>query len=675
MNSRNSFHPHAPLRPYSRRQILLAVVGTGALVWAADVATLRFGTATPIAIRALAHVVFDSAVIGGFGLWIATGYGDIVRALHDEKELLDQIVTDTSVGVLAVDRELRYTAWNPAMERLSGMLADEVIGRRANDVFPFLEQVGELHALKSTLEGRMVDTPLRTYTIPETGREGRFEGHYAPLRNIDREVIGVVGLIRDVTDREQRELALAHALAWQEAIVEGSSDAIFVSDVNGRFALVNEAASTLTGYGRAELLTMHISDLHDEQDLAAYRQHHDRVLAGESIVDEAKILRKDGTKVDTEFNNRRVIIDGVTYLHTVARDVTARKQNQAALARVSRAYRTLVESSPIGIFRTTIDGRFMTANNALVKMLGFDSVNDLMDMWLANLYRNPAAGAAAIASLATELETVDVEREWRRRDGTPIRVRLRKHTVRDQTGNPTFIDGFVIDVTAEHEATSQLRDSEARLRALSGQLIATQEAERSRIARELHDEIGQALTAVRLQLRASARGRSMETMRRHIANAVEIVDDAVEDVRDLMHNLRPRVLDDLGLAEAIRSHVDRLGGAAGPKITLETRELGFRPPAALESACFRIAQEALTNAMRHAGAKRIWIRVAAEGDHLVLVVRDDGEGFDVVESGPGFGLDSMRERATLAGGTLTIESGLTGTTVRASFPLTEATDA
>ncbi len=132
--------------------------------------------------------------------------------------------------------------------------------------------------------------------------------------------------VRRVTERQQVREDLGRALAWQEAIFEGSRDAVFISDADARFISVNSAACQLTGYTKAELLQMRIPDLHGPTDLEAYDRYHARIMAGEDIVSEARVLRKDGALVATEFNNRSIVIAGTKYMHTVARDISERKR-------------------------------------------------------------------------------------------------------------------------------------------------------------------------------------------------------------------------------------------------------------------------------------------------------------------------------------------------------------
>ena len=124
------------------------------------------------------------------------------------ERLLDQLVRSTTEGILAFDRELRYTLWNPAMERISGLPASRVLGRRAPEVFPFLEEIGELEYFRAALAGRTVTASHREYRVPETGRHGRFEGRYAPLLGEDGRVQGGLAIVQDVTEQEENRLAL-----------------------------------------------------------------------------------------------------------------------------------------------------------------------------------------------------------------------------------------------------------------------------------------------------------------------------------------------------------------------------------------------------------------------------------------------------------------------------------
>ncbi len=176
----------------------------------------------------------------------------------------------------------------------------------------------------------------------------------------------------------------------------------------------------------------------------------------------------------------------------------------------------------------------------------------------------------------------------------------------------------------------ELRTSRHQMEALSRRLIDVQGTERAHIARELHDQIGQALTAVKLKLQTIQRRSESPSISDSIAEGIATVDRAAEEVRSLALDLRPSALDDLGLVAALRWYTNRLGERAGIGVTFCADKLERRPPSNVETASFRVAQEALTNVVRHAKARSAVVELRRKGEHLELTVRDDGTGFDTV---------------------------------------------
>jgi signal transduction histidine kinase len=228
---------------------------------------------------------------------------------------------------------------------------------------------------------------------------------------------------------------------------------------------------------------------------------------------------------------------------------------------------------------------------------------------------------------------------------------------------------------ARREADRALREANQRLRVLSSRILEIQESERRAIARELHDEIGQVLTAVKIRLQSQPGALGSGAL----AECVGIVDEALSRVRNLSLDLRPPQLDDLGLVPALRWYLARHGGGTEGGIGFVAEVPPVRLPAAVETACFRIAQEAVTNALRHAGAQRVWVELRQRGPELHLVVGDNGAGFDAAAArdgaaaGRSLGLLGMEERAALAGGRLALISAPgRGTEVHARFALGDA---
>jgi signal transduction histidine kinase len=214
-----------------------------------------------------------------------------------------------------------------------------------------------------------------------------------------------------------------------------------------------------------------------------------------------------------------------------------------------------------------------------------------------------------------------------------------------------------------------------RDREVYARLVAVQEAERAHIARELHDVVGQALTAVRLKLLSLDRvNATTGASGAEISDSIATIDAALDQVRMAAFELRPAILDDLGLATALRGMCRRIAGSAGLAVRVRAELGDDRLPQEVETACFRVAQEAITNVVRHAGARRIDVHLALQRRQrlLVLEIRDDGSGFDAGRCGGSrcLGIIGMSERASLVGGNVEVHSEQgAGTVVTARFPV------
>lgn len=218
--------------------------------------------------------------------------------------------------------------------------------------------------------------------------------------------------------------------------------------------------------------------------------------------------------------------------------------------------------------------------------------------------------------------------------------------------------------------TADLRLAENRQRELSRRLLRVQEEERRALARELHDEIGQQLGAIKLNLKALTSGRSERNAAR-IQDGISIVDATIAQIRDRALDLRPALLDDLGLAAALDWLCHQQAQRSGIAIGLDAKPLPILPPD-LTTAIYRIVQEGITNALKHADATRIDISVFAEDNRVKLAIVDNGHGFDSLGFVPGVGLPGMRERVETLGGRLGLESTAgKGTRIDVNFDLTD----
>ncbi|MHB8912045.1 MAG: sensor histidine kinase [Lysobacter sp.] len=323
----------------------------------------------------------------------------------------------------------------------------------------------------------------------------------------------------------------------------------------------------------------------------------------------------------------------------------------------------LAKALPIGAL-VLRGGRIVTANPIAVQQLRLDPA-DWSQRPPAQLFADPAIADAALTGTLPLLSSVQLRRGGGGEDET-FRAVVGVHDL--SLDQRRFRVLLFDDLTESDRLDARLQQQNGQLLAVAGRLITVQEDERRTLSRELHDDIGQAITAIKLGVVSLA---DQDPSRQEIVDeVVAIADQTVAKLRDLSMLLRPPQLDTLGLEAAVRWQAQTLLRGAPPALELAFTALLRRPDPAVELACFRIVQEALTNVLRYAGASRVRVALAADGAMLTLAVSDDGCGFTPSEA-TGLGLVIMRERAQLLGGRLQVETAPgAGTTVRAQLPMT-----
>jgi PAS domain S-box-containing protein len=263
-----------------------------------------------------------------------------------------------------------------------------------------------------------------------------------------------------------------------------------------------------------------------------------------------------------------------------------------------------------------------------------------------------------------------------RPDGSRVPVLANVVPLRDGQGAMIGAVSCLQDITERKQVEEKLQASNEKLQLLSRRLVESQETERRHIARELHDEVGQTLTVAEMNLQVLMQSPQAAPLGGRLKESLQAVERVLEQVRDLSLSLRPSMLDDLGLEPALRWYTSRQAALAGLEAEFRVDALADRLDPVVETACFRVAQEALTNVVRHAHARAVAVEMRNQGERLHLFVRDDGVGFDVAALreqavlGASLGLLSMEERATLTDGGLECKSAPgQGTEIHAWFPL------
>jgi PAS domain S-box-containing protein len=359
-------------------------------------------------------------------------------------------------------------------------------------------------------------------------------------------------------------------------------------------------------------------------------------------------------------------------------DVTERRRARLALQASDAKYSTLVENSLIGIF-INLDGRIVFANDKFAEIFGYSRAEIIGMEALRLVHPEDRALVEGTRRKRIEGEPVPAEYESRglTKRGETIWV-VRRNTVIDYQGRRAVL-GNLVDVTRRKRMEEAIRQSESQLRHLSAQLLSAQETERARIARELHDSIGQGLSAIKFRvedvLQQVRRGGTDEAFQL-LDPVIPLIRKAIEEIRRISMDLRPATLDNLGILATVSWLCREFQGTyRGIRIVKNLTVKEQEVPESLKVVIYRILQEALNNVAKHSGADLVRIHLRKRAGRIELSVRDNGKGFEPARAfsrqveKAGYGLVSMRERTELSSGSFLLEPNEgNGTRIRASWP-------
>jgi PAS domain S-box-containing protein len=543
------------------------------------------------------------------------------------------------------------------------------------------------------------------------GHDHWFSVTGAPIRSDAGKIIGGVIAYRDVTERRSLEREIEDRAGLLQTTFDAMTDGVLILDADGAVRACNDTYRTLMGYdpvteerrlsANARRKRFHARDANGKP-FSPESWPLTRVLRGETITHESAvdlhIRARDGRKIVVSVTGAplRATDGALIGALVVMRDVTT----QRALQRETRWQARMLERAHDAIFMWELDGPILYWNHGAELLYGYSSeeaVGQISSQLLQT--ERPVSPELFKKALKRNGEWIGDIRHTTR-DGRRL-VAESRHQLLKELGGKAIVLEVCRDITERLELEQELRRSHDELeqrvlertrelasanrslRRLSRQVLEVQETERRRIARELHDEIGQALTGVKMMIetatrRAGANGANMMERQSPALDVRKAIDDALSRVRELSLDLRPAMLDSLGLLPTLLWRFENYTGQTGIEVEFHHTGLDQRFAPEVETGAYRIVQEALTNVARHAAVPVVRVQLMAIDTVLHMYIVDEGTGFEAEEAiaaGLSTGLAGMRERATLLGGDLRISSiPGAGTTIEVELPLAPGGD-
>ena len=595
------------------------------------------------------------------------------RELRESEARLRAILDNSPNLVFLKDPQGRYLHINRQFERAFHISREAIAGKTDKEVFP-AEQAAAFRANDLKVFQAGVPLEFEEVALQDDGLHTSIVSKF-PLYDGEGKPYALCGITTDITQRKAMEKALQQAEEKYRDIFDNAVEGIFQSTPGGRYLSVNPALARMYGYASPEELVRSVTDIaHEVYVDPDCRTELTNLLERQGVVRgyEYEVYRKDGSTIWISESVRAVRNDEgkILYYEGTVEDITERRRAEEERRRLA----AMIESSNDAIMSLT-EGRISFWNPAAEKLFGYSS-EEILGKPLNVLVPSHLQGKAerTFESILRGEQIQDYETERVRKDGSIVPVSLTVSPLKDVHGKIVGPFSIIRDITERKRAEEELQRTLGQVRTLSRRLEVVREDERTRIARELHDELGVRLTCLKMdlsRLQPVMNEASRPKLEEKVLSMIEQVDTTIAAVQCLVAELRPGVLDDLGLVAAIEWQCQDFEQRSGIRCLVDCKEEDIPLDSARATAAFRICQEALTNVLRHARAKEIRVHLDKLDRELVLEIHDDGQGIlpEKITAATSLGLLGMHERASAVGGTLRIV-GLPGqgTTVTLRLP-------
>jgi PAS domain S-box-containing protein len=596
-----------------------------------------------------------------------------------ESELRFRMYTESALVGVHVTQDNKFVYVNPVFAEIFGYSPQELMAGMS----PFdLVHHCDRDFLHQKINERLAGIPTEPYCVKGIKKDGSIVHCETLGRLVEYQGRpAILGTLLDVTQRLRAEESLRESEQKFRLLIETMNDGLGAIDTLKRITYVNPKICELLGYQEAELVGRPLTDLLDETNQQILNKNLERRQGGDQTPYELFWNRRDGGQFPSIVSPKPLFDAQGNFKGSFAiiTDITARREAEAAVQRREQYFRLLTENVSDVIGLLTAEGIISYLSPIAKGHLGYDP-QELLGK-AADQFVHP-----------DEIETLcrhfaKIRRHPNKIHSAVIRMRHRNNSwhvlevkFKNLLNNPV-VNGIVInakDITEQKDLEAALQRSARKLRSLTAQIFTTQETERRRLSLELHDELGQSLTALKLQLRAIANSlrKDQKRLKQECMHMLTYINEVVEDVRRLSHDLSPSLLENMGLQAALHHLLENFR-----KFYLITENLDELHdiedflPAEANIHIFRIFQEILTNIEKHSQATEVRVEVARSDRHLTYRIADNGRGMpsDVADrSGgvPGLGLTAISERVYMLGGILEISSNENaGTEIKFTVPL------
>lgn len=570
------------------------------------------------------------------------------------------LIEQASDGIAITDNEGRFLEVNESYCKLTGYTSSAFKQMNLVDILPPEDvnlqppRIAELAAGQNLIYERRIRRKDGTMFDAEINSKMAADGTF-------------IGFMRDISERKMAAHIILNERDLSKSLINSLPGVFYFFNSDGQFLKWNNNFEKVTGYSGDEISRMHPVDFFPEEEKALLTEKINNVFEdGEDNV-EAHFLTKSGERLPYFFTGCSLVQNEETFLLGVGIDISKRKAAEAALVISEERFRSLVEQASDAILITDEHMNYIHVNTAATRMLGYTR-QELLNLNASDITTLNSKEILLLIQELKEGKKVMQERIFKRKDGSSVPVEISASIMK----NGNFM-AIVRDISERKRIQEQVKKYNEELKLLTAHLLLVREEERKRIGREVHDELGQQMTAIKMDIAWIDKKISAEEtqIKLKLKNVNELLDGSNASVRRIISELRPSALDEFGLMNALEWHGKQFTSSSGVPVNIQSSQELIRVPEKIATCIYRVYQESLTNVARYANATHVNIIMELRQESIVVTIEDDGDGFEPESiSRKSFGILGMKERVQSLNGVFNLFSVKNkGTVVQVVLPL------